>query len=71
VTPSPAGLRALASAYAGTHDPAAAPLSPILAITAGVTHVFQTYWTELDEGHDALIRVGAFIRKQWDAHASA
>jgi epsilon-lactone hydrolase len=110
VSLSPAGLRALASAYAGAHDPADGRLSPIFAdlrglpplliqagtyeillddatrlatraaadevdvtleITAGATHVFQTYWTEIDEGRDALINAGAFIRGQLDACVSA
>ena len=34
-----------------------------LEITAGATHVFQSYWSDLDEGRDALSNAGAFLRK--------
>jgi monoterpene epsilon-lactone hydrolase len=40
-----------------------------LEITAGATHVFQTYWPDLDEAREALISAGAFLREHLNASA--
>lgn len=38
-----------------------------LEVTARAPHVFQTDWSELDEGRDALISAGAFLRRYFSA----